>query len=208
MGLSPSIRLWVVLLIAVLGGCSLKRNKTAAVVPPPKPSSTVPYRPVALPEPPMAELQTRVYLPKPQPIDENAIPVVKPPEPPPAKPQPERAKPRVQPQAPAQAAPQPAVETPPPVTTEPLPRQRVRPVASESERKRLLREVTKRRLQTQRMLVELGQRTLREDQRAGLARVQAFLDQVEAALKENDLRQADALSSRALLLCQDLYRAQ
>lgn len=156
----------------------------------------------------MAELQTRVYLPKPQPIDESAIPVVKPPEPPPAKPQPERAKPRVQPQTPpVQAPPQPVVvETPP--AAEPPPRQRVRPAASESQRKRLLREVTKRRLQTQRMLVELSQRTLREDQRAELARVQAFLDQVEAALKENDLRQADALSSRALLLCQDLYRAQ
>lgn len=195
------------LLVAAVSGCSIKRNQTVAVAPPPKPSSTVPYRPVSVPEPPMAELQTRVYLPKPQPIDENAIPVVKPPEPPPAKPQPERVKPRVQAQTPVQAPPQPVVETPPP-TTEPQPRQRVRPVASESERKRLQREVTKRRLQTQRMLVELSQRTLREDQRSGVARVQAFLDQVETALKENDLRQADALSSRALLLCQDLYRAQ
>ena len=35
-------------------------------------------------------------------------------------------------------------------------------------------------------------------------RIQAFLDQTEAAVKDQDLQQAAALSNRALLLCQEL----
>lgn len=189
--------------LALVSACASRKPKSAAVPPAPKTSQTTPYRPAATPEPPMAEAQTRVYLPKPQPLDERAIVMVKPVEPPPAPPPAARTAARpAPPTAAAPSAPLPATPS------ADFPRPRIRPVESEAERRRIIRDVASRRGRTLKILGEFATRPLRDAQRETFARVQAFLDQAEAALKENDLRQADELSRRALLLAQDLSRGQ
>ena len=47
-------------------------------------------------------------------------------------------------------------------------------------------------------------RRLSDAEKSAVERIQAFLEQTDAALKEQDLQQAAALSNRALLLSQDL----
>jgi hypothetical protein len=189
--------------LALVSACASRKPKSAVVPPAPKTSQTTPYRPAATPEPPMAEAQTRVYLPKPQPLDERAIVMVKPVEPPPAPPPAARTAARpAPPTAAAPSAPLPATPS------ADFPRPRIRPVESEAERRRIVRDVAARRNRTLKILGDLATRPLRDAQRETFARVQAFLDQAEAALKENDLRQADELSRRALLLAQDLSRGQ
>ena len=190
-----------------LAGCSMRKQPKAAVVPPPKPSTTV-VRPPPQPETPLAELQTRVYLPQPQPIPEEALTVIRMPQrpalAPPAKPEAPRT--ASTPVVTTPTAPLP--QAPPPETVQPPPRQRLRPAESPAERRRIERDIVSRRGQTLRLLNDISRRNLNEEQRAALARIQAFLEQAETAMKNNDLREADALSSRALLLSQDLHSAR
>jgi hypothetical protein len=47
-------------------------------------------------------------------------------------------------------------------------------------------------------------RPLSDAEKSAADRIQAFLEQTDDALKEQDLQQAEALSNRALLLCQEL----
>ena len=189
--------------VTLLGACSMRRQPKAKAAPPPKPVVAT-TRPAPQPETPMTDLQTRVYLPQPQPIPEETLTVVR---------LPQRPAPPAQPKpAPPKQAPTPVVTTPtaplpqapPPETAQPAPRQKLRPVESPAERRRIERSIANRRNETQRLLNEIARRNLTDEQRAALARVQAFLEQVEVALKNKDLREADALSSRALLLSQDL----
>jgi hypothetical protein len=77
-------------------------------------------------------------------------------------------------------------------------------VESAAERHRLLTEISARQRQVQDILAKAKTRQLSEQEKAAAERIQAFLDQTEGALKDQDLQQAEALSSRALLLCQEL----
>jgi hypothetical protein len=47
---------------------------------------------------------------------------------------------------------------------------------------------------------------LTEAEKSAVERIQAFMTQTEAALKDQDLQQAEALSNRALLLSQVLEK--
>jgi hypothetical protein len=204
MNLRRSITLtWIALL---LGGCSLRNQPKVAAVPPPKPAATVP-RPPPQPETPLVELQTRVYLPQPQPIPEETLTVIRMPQrpaPPQQQAKPAPPKPAATPVVTTPTAPLP--QAPPPETTQPPPpRQRLRPAETPAERRRIERDITSRRAQTLRLLNDISRRNLNDEQKAALARIQAFLEQADAAMKNNDLREADALSSRALLLSQDLH---
>ena len=199
-------------IIVALSGCSLKgKPKTASIPSTPTAGGNAPYRSVSPPpEPPYAEPQTRVSLPAPQPVNEQAANIVKPPEPvaqaqPPA---PKPAKPvRVAqqntPPAPVQPPPQ---EPPPPPQT--AVRNRIRPVDSAAERQRLQREIEVRRAEAERIVSEVSSKPLSDAQKDIIVRVQGFLDQAAQALNDNDLRQADALSNRALLLSRDLPSVQ
>ena len=200
----------IVCCVLATPGCSLRAGGGK-----PKPLAAAP-KPTA-PEPPPADTasdlpisvpQTQVTLPRPQPIQAEALATIRPEE---SQPSPEPANPAVRPPrgapsrgeqrqqavAPAQAAgPQPPAAQPS--------RVRIRPVESAAERRRLLAGINTRKRQVQEILGKVRNRTLTEAQKSAVERIQAFLEQTDAALKDQDLQQADALSNRALLLSQVL----
>jgi hypothetical protein len=96
----------------------------------------------------------------------------------------------------------PAGPQPPPPP--PASRRRIRPVESAAERGRLMNEISTRQRQVQENLAKARTRQLTDAEKSAVERIQAFLEQTETALKDQDLQQAAALSNRALLLSQDL----
>jgi len=152
---------------------------------------------------PVSVPQTQVTLPSPQPIQAEALAVVKV-EPPPTAPASQTAKPR--PAAPRteprqQTAVQaPAGPQPPPAAS----RRRIRPVESPEERNRLLAEIATSQRQAHDNLAKAKTRPLTEVEKSAVERIVAFLEQADTATKDQDLQQAAALSNRALVLSQDL----
>ena len=187
-------------------GCAAKAARTARVPAPASPQPQPAVHTLAADEP-ISVAQTNVVLPKPQPIQAEAL-AAPPPETPPApepanqtaKPRvPAAAKPEARPQAGAQTAQGPA---PPPNPTASRPR--IRPVESAAEQHRMLTEIGARQRQVQDILAKAKTRQLSDAEKSAAERIQAFLDQTEAALNDKDLQQAEALSNRALLLCPEL----
>ena len=88
---------------------------------------------------------------------------------------------------------------PPPVS-----RRRIRPVESAAQRRRLEGLIAARQRQAQDALVKVKTRQLSDVEKNTAERIQAFLDQTDEALKDQDLQLAEALSSRAALLSQEL----
>ena len=185
-----------------------------------KAARTVPISPLATPQPqpaintsktdePISVAQTNVVLPRPQPIQAEALaapPQETPPAPEPsnqtAKPRvPAAAKPEPRQQAGAQTAQGPPPPPPPNPTTS---RPRIRPVESAAEQQRMLIEIGARQRQVQDILAKAKTRNLSDAEKSVAERIQAFLDQTENALKDKDLQQAEALSNRAWLLCPEL----
>jgi hypothetical protein len=68
----------------------------------------------------------------------------------------------------------------------------------------MLNEIGARQRTVQDLLAKAKARNLSEAEKSAADRIQAFLEQTEAALKDQDLQQAEALSNRALLLCPEL----
>jgi hypothetical protein len=194
--------------VLAVPACSLRAGRavpTAAAAPkpaaPPAVVETAAELPISVP-------QTQVTLPSPQPIQAEAL-AVRPesqPTPDPAnqpvRPQrnPAPARPEARPQATAQPAGPPA----PPPAAPTVTRRRIRPLESPAERQRLLAGITARQKQVQDVLAKAKSRPLSEAEKSAADRIQGFLAQTESALKDDDLQQAEALSNRALLLCQEL----
>lgn len=183
-----------------LTGCAARAGHAAS-------ARSLPPTPQAAEEP-ISTPQTQETLPRPQPLQAAAVAIVPPEQPapfqiapappPPAESAPPQAKPRPRPEPRATVAP-PTSPTPTPV----LPR-RIRPVASAAERRRLETGIAERRRKVQAILARARLQTLSEGEKMTAERIQSFLDQTEAALKDQDLQLAEALSNRALLLCQEL----
>jgi hypothetical protein len=201
-----------VLLVLTAGGlgtvgCAMKAARTApgAVAPGPHPQPTV-SAPAA--DEPISVAQTNIVLPKPQPIQAEALATL-PPETPPA---PEPLNHTTKPRAPAAPRPEPRPQAgaqtaqgpPPPPVSPATSRPRIRPVESPADQHRLLTEIGARQRQVQDILAKAKTRQLSDAEKSAADRIQAFLEQTEAALKDKDLQQADALSNRALLLCPEL----
>jgi len=200
--------IFVLLAAASLGtvGCAAKAAHTAPIAATPAPQPTL----TPAPEEPVSIAQTNIYLPRAQPVQAEAV-AAPPPELPPA-PEPlnQTAKPR------NAAAPKPAprqetgVQTvqgpppPPPPVNPTTSRRRIRPVESATERHRMLTEITARQRQVQDIMAKAKTRQLSDAEKGAAERIQSFLEQTEAALKDQDLHQAEALSNRALLLCPEL----
>jgi hypothetical protein len=77
-------------------------------------------------------------------------------------------------------------------------------VESAAERRRLQNEISNRQRQALDILAKARARQLSDAEKSTADRIQAFLEQTDAAIRDQDLQQAAALSSRALLLCQEL----
>jgi hypothetical protein len=189
-------------------GCAAKAARTAPIPPPATPQPQVAMT-TSAPDEPISVAQTNVVLPKPQPIQAEALaalPQETPPAPEPAnqtaKPRvPAAAKPEPRQQAGAQTAQGPPPPPPPNPTTS---RPRIRPVESAAEQQRMLIEIGARQRQVQDILAKAKTRNLSDAEKSVAERIQAFLDQTENALKDKDLQQAEALSNRAWLLCPEL----
>jgi hypothetical protein len=187
-----------------LPGCSLRAggggSKPLAKSPQPTPPADSPVETAA--DLPISVPQTQVILPTPQPIQAEALAVrVEPP--PTTAPASQTAKPRPAPRseprqttAQAPAGPQP----PPPAAS----RRRIRPVESPEERNRLTSEIAASQRQVHDNLAKAKTRQLTEKEKSAVERIVAFLEQADAATKDQDLQQAAALSNRALVLSQDL----
>jgi hypothetical protein len=198
--------IFVLLAAASLGtvGCAAKAARTAPVATPAAPQPTL----TPAPEEPVSIAQTNIYLPKAQPIQAEAV-AAPPPELPPA-PEPlnQSAKPRnaaAPKPAPRQETGVPTVQGPAPPPVNPTTsRRRIRPVESAIEHRRMLAEIGARQRQVQDILAKAKTRNLSDAEKGAAERIQSFLEQTEAALKDQDLHQAEALSNRALLLCPEL----
>jgi hypothetical protein len=189
-------------------GCAAKAARTAPVTTPatPQPQPALNAHPA---DEPISVAQTNVVLPRPQPIQAEALATL----PPEAPRVPEPANQSTRTRAPAAAKPEPRQQAgaqpvqgppPPPPPSPAASRPRIRPVESAAEQHRLLTEIGARQKQVQDILAKAKARPLSDAEKSAAERIQAFLDQTENALKEKDLQQADALSNRALLLCPEL----
>jgi hypothetical protein len=199
----------IILCALAVPSCSLRTRTAAAspVVNTPKPAAPS-VEMASAAELPMSVPQTQVTLPSPQPIQAEALATVRVESPPTAPPPSQTVKPRnstaSRSEARQQPAPPAAGPQPPPPAQPPASRRRIRPVESAAERNRLLAEIANHQRQVQDILAKVKNRQSSEAEKTAVERIQAFLDQTEAALKDQDLQQAAALSNRALLLSQDL----
>jgi hypothetical protein len=188
-------------LVVCLPGCVLRKNKTAAAPPPPQPAVTS-----APPPQPLSIRQTEVELPPPQPLTPEAIATTQIPEEQPAPSAPAQAAPaRPKPSAPhteivPQGPPAPAA-TPPPAEPERQPIQEALPPA---ELKRLQEEAAARTRETRQLLGAIEHRRLSRQEEGIRERVLSFLQQSAEAEQRGDMRQADELAGRALVLVRDL----
>jgi hypothetical protein len=188
-------------------GCAAKAARTAPVATPAAPQPRLAANTSAADEP-ISIAQTNVVLPKPQPIQPEALSAPPPEAPRAPEPLNQTAKPRVpaapkpepRQQAGAQAVQGPAPPPPNPAASRP----RIRPVESAADQHRMLTEIGARQQQVRDILAKAKMRNLSDAEKSAAERIQAFLDQTEAALNDKDLQQAEALSNRALLLCPEL----
>ena len=187
------------LLSILLAGCELRGKPAKSAVPPAAPKPVASAAPAPAPLPALSIPQTRVELPKPQPVDPAALETeATPPEPLPAVAAPARSR-RATP-----AASQPAPASPPAATPPPEPRETVQEIVSPAEVKRLQDQAQARRSEVKQILDRLGRRQLTGTQRNVVATIRNFLTLSGEAENHNDMRQADALAERAQILAKEL----
>jgi hypothetical protein len=186
-----------------LSGCIFHRNTKIAKIAPPPPKPVVAPSPPPLPQP-LSIPQTNVQLPPPQPVSPEALATTQPREETPSAPAPVRTPPR---RPPVESAPK-SVEAaaPPPATVTPPAeeRQPIQEVLPPGERQRLSDEADARKRDTLHVLDQVQPQRLTAAQRAIVERVQAFLKQADEAKLRGDVRQADELAGRALVLAKEL----
>src|ERR1019366_7473268 len=206
------------LLSILLAGCELRGKPAKSAVPPAAPKPVASAAPAPAPPPALSIPQTRVELPKPQPVDPAALETeATPPEPLPAVAAPARSRratpaarppapvpPRPPPRRPPPAATHPAPAPPPAATPPPEPRETVQEIVSPAEVKRLQDQAQARRSEVKQILDRLGRRQLTGTQRNVVATIRNFLTLSGEAENHNDMRQADALAERAQILAKKL----
>jgi len=194
-----------------LAGCVLK-GKPAAV-------NTVPVipRPAEVPAPPAAPPaalstpQIHPDLPAPQPVSAEALATTElpgePPAPPPLPPRVSKkgntAPPRPKPEA-APAA-QPAV--PPvaaPAPAEPDTRPTIQEIVSPEDSNRLKASADQHKAEIHKMLDQLPRRGLTREQRSVVNDIQSFVRLSDEAERDGDMRKANELAERGLVLAQGL----
>jgi hypothetical protein len=206
--MSAVFKILIVAMALALAACKMQLQpaKTPAA---PQPTTAKAEPQPSPPSEPLSIPQTQVRLPRPQPIDPEALatPPIILPDPPPrlAKGSSKRQMPAASPIPikPEQAEP---VE-PPPATAEAL-RPRVEPVLPADERRQLIEDVSSRLKQVDQMLGRLNLRHLSEAEKNSVARIHSFEALSRQALDRGEAQQASALADRALLLAQELDRAR
>jgi hypothetical protein len=192
-----------VALAVSMAGCVLKgKPKIAAAPPQPQPAAqpnpTPPPEPLSVP-------QTQVQLPPPQPVNPEALAVPAPPEPVEPAPAPKPARRTAVGSPPPKPEVVGPVATPSPAEPERAPIQEIVP-ADEKKRYRESAEASKREIRH--LLEQAKAHRLTTEQKKIATRVQAFVAQSDDAEKRGDMRQADALAERGLVLAKDLAGGQ
>jgi|SRR5580704_15199268 hypothetical protein len=193
------LSIMAVALAIATAGCALSgKPKTTAAAVPPQP------QPVAQPKaaPPAEQLsvpQTQVQLPPPQPVNPDALTDVQPPEPvePAAAPKPVRRSTAAPPQ------PKPEIAAPPTQPAEPE-RPPIQEIVPADERKHYQDSANVHKREIRQLLEQAKARRLTSDQSKMVKRIQAFMAQSDDAEKRGDMRQADALAERGLVLAKEL----
>jgi hypothetical protein len=210
--MSLASKILVGILALALSACDMKLTH-AKTPPPPQPTAaTAESPPEQAASEPLSIPQTQVRLPRPQPIDPEALampPVSTPTEP--SAPRPSRhatKRPSPSPPAAAQAKPEPPVETAeaPPVATEPA-RPRIEPVLPAEQRRQLTEAISSRLHEVDQILNRIPVQKLSDAQKDSVERIRRFANLSHEALEKGDMQQAGALADRALVLAQGLVRA-
>jgi hypothetical protein len=203
-------KILVGILALALSACDMKLVR-AKTPPPPQPAEAKAEPP---PDPaagePLSIPQTQVRLPRPQPIDPEALatPPMSAPSEAPRPPRHAARRPTPQPPATGQIKPEPPVETAeaPPPTTEPA-RPRIEPVLPAEQRRQLTEDIASRLHEVDQILSRVSARNLRDAEKDSVERIHNFENLSHQALEKGDMQQASALADRALLLARELVRA-
>jgi len=187
-----------------------KQASAKAVAPPPVPA----VKPVArAPPQPLSTPQTDVQLPPAQPVDPQALAVAPVPEEPagtstaPRAPRRTVGPPAIVQQRPEPAA-QPATTAPAAATTAPPATEETRPPIGEivppNEMKRLQDSADGRKREIKQLLDQARGRGLTRHEQSVISRIESFVKLSDQAEAKGDMREADALAERALVLAKDL----
>lgn len=190
----------ILALAVLLAGCFLQGKQPVAQT---TPAAPAPAAKAAPPPQTLSVPQTQVEIPPPQPVSEAALAAGQTPQEEPEPPAPQRPPRRnVGPPAINSARPEPAA--PPAATEEPRPP--IQEVLSADERKRLQDSAAERKREIRR-LVELARgrgRHLNDHEASAITRIEGLVKLSDDAEAKGDMREADALAERALVLAKDL----
>jgi len=177
---------------ALLAGCALQGKKPAAPAAPSAPA------PVVKPAPPPAPLsipQTQVEIPTPQPVTAEALAAGQAP--------PEEPEPAAAPRPVRRVVPPPTPRPEPPAVEEPA-RAPIQEVLSSAERKQLQDSTAERKREIRRLVDQARRRRLNAHESSVVTRIDGLVKLSGDAEAKGDLREADALAQRALVLAKDL----
>ena len=198
------------ILALALSACDMKLVRTKTP-PPPQPAEAKAEPP---PDPaanePLSIPQTQVRLPRPQPIDPEALatPPVSAPSEAPRPPHRAKKTPAPQPPVALPSKPEPPVETAeaPPPATEPA-RPRIEPVLPADRRRQLTENISSRLHEVDQILSKVSARKLTDSEKDSVENVKRFASLSHEALEHGDTQVASGLADRALALAQGLVRA-
>jgi hypothetical protein len=185
-----------------LSGCVLGgKPKTVQAAPPPKPAPAPAPAPAA--PAPLSIPQTQVQLPPPQPINPDALAPNPPEEPVGGAPTPPRNRNRGgQTGAPRDTTP--AVSPPAPAPAPEPTRPKIEEIVPAAEQKQLQESASAQRRDVRQILDKMRSHRLNANQKTLRTSIESFLGLSEQAEKRNDMRSAQALAERALVLAREL----
>jgi len=193
----------VLTLAVLLAGCVLQGKKPAA---PATPAAPAPVAKSAAPPNPLSIPQTQVELPPPQPVSDAALAAgdvsQEAPEPP-AAPRPVRRSPGL----PANSPARPETSAPPAAAEEPA-REPIQQVLSADESKRLQDSAAEHKREIRHLVEQARSRRLNSHELSVLTRIEGLVKLSDDAEAKGDMREADALAERALVLAKDLDSAR
>jgi len=199
-GIGPAL---VAAASVLLAGCFLQGKQPAAArnapaPPAPAAKSVGPPQPLSVP-------QTQVEIPPPQPVPPEAVAAGQAPQdaPEPATPQ----QPARRSMGPPPITPSHSEPTPPPAAEEPA-RPPIQEVLSAEERKRLQDSAAESKREVRRLVELAHNRRLDAHEASVVTRIEGMVKLSDDAEAKGDMREADALASRALILAKDLGNAR
>jgi len=186
-------------LAVLLAGCVLQGKKPVA---PATPAAPAPTAKSAAPPQPLSTPQTQVELPPPQPVSEESLAAGEvsqdTPEPA-APPRPVRRNPG----PPAASPARPESPAPPAAAEEPA-RAPIQQVLSAEESKRLQESAAQCKRDIRHLVEQARLRRLNAHELSAVARIEGMVKLSDDAEAKGDMREADALAERALVLAKDL----